>query len=97
MGGRKMQETLRKLREEWKAIDQGGSPNHGLWKLADEACNEAHKVVEVWLDKLKAEAAAHRAQQLALVEELKAWTQRNVERTEPHELEGLLARTAPVL
>lgn len=88
MGGRKMQETLRKLREEWKAIDQGGSPNHGLWKRFDEACNEAHKVVEVWLDKLKAEAAAHRAQRLALVEELKAWTQRNVERTEPHEWKG---------
>jgi hypothetical protein len=85
MGGRKMQETLRKLREEWKAIDQGGTPNHALWKRFDEACNEAHKVVEVWLDKLKAEAAAHRAQRMALIDELKAWTQRNVERTEPHE------------
>lgn len=73
MGGRKMQETLRSLREQWKQTDQGGVPNHALWKRFDEACNEAHKVVEVWLDKLKAEAAEHRNQRLALIEELKAW------------------------
>jgi hypothetical protein len=85
MGGRKMQETLRQLREQWKLTDQGGVPNHALWKRFDEACNEAHKVVEVWLDKLKAETAAHKAQRMALIDELKAWTQRNVERTEPHE------------
>jgi ATP-dependent RNA helicase SUPV3L1/SUV3 len=72
-GGRKMQETLRQLREQWKQTDQGGVPNHGLWKRFDEACNEAHKVVEAWLDKIKAEAAEHRAQRLALIEELKAW------------------------
>ena len=85
MGGRKMQETLRHLREQWKTVDQGGAPNHALWKRFDEACNEAHKVVEAWLDKLKAETAAHKAQRLALIEEVKAWTQRNEERTEPHE------------
>ena len=85
MGGRKMQETLRQLRDEWKLTDQGGVPNHALWKRFDEACNEAHKVVEVWLDKLKAETAAHKAQRMALIDELKVWTQRNVERTEPHE------------
>lgn len=73
MGGRKMQETLRTLREQWKQTDQGGVPNHALWKRFDEACNEAHKVVEVWLDKLKAEAAEHRSQRLALIEELKVW------------------------
>jgi hypothetical protein len=85
MGGRKMQETLRQLREQWKTTDQGGVPNHALWKRFDEACNEAHKVVEAWLDKLKAETAAHRAQRMAMIDELRAWTQRNVERTEPHE------------
>lgn len=85
LGGRKMQETLRALREQWKATDQGGVPNHALWKRFDEACNEAHKVVEAWLEKIKAESAEHRAQRLALIDELKAWTQRNVERTEPHE------------
>jgi len=85
MGGRKMQETLRQLREQWKTVDQGGAPNHALWKRFDEACNEAHKVVEAWLEKLKAETAAHKAQRLALIEEVKAWTQRNDARTEPHE------------
>ncbi len=77
MGGRKMQETLRALREQWKQTDQGGVPNHGLWKRFDEACNEAHKVVEAWLDKLKAEAAEHRAQRLALIDEVKAWAGAN--------------------
>ena len=74
MGGRKMQEALRQLREEWKQTDQGGLPNHGLWKRFDQACNRAHKVVESWLDKVRAESAEHRAQRLALIEELKAWT-----------------------
>jgi hypothetical protein len=73
LGGRKMQETLRHLREEWKATDQGGVPNHGLWKRFDEACNLAHKVVEDWLEKVRADAAANRAQRLALIEEVKAW------------------------
>ena len=85
LGGRKVQESLRALREQWKQTDQGGVPNHGLWKRFDDACNEAHKVVEAWLDKVKAESAEHRAQRLALIDELKAWTQRNVERLEPHE------------
>ncbi|OIQ76170.1 hypothetical protein GALL_421530 [mine drainage metagenome] len=77
IGGRKMQETLRHLREQWKLTDQGGAPNHGLWKRFDDACNEAHKVVEAWLDKLKAETAEHRGQRLALIEEVKAWAQAN--------------------
>jgi ATP-dependent RNA helicase SUPV3L1/SUV3 len=74
MGGRKMQETLRQLREQWKQTDQGGLPNHALWKRFDQACNRAHKVVEEWLEKVRAETAEHRAQRLALIEELKAWT-----------------------
>ena len=73
MGGRKMQETLRQLREQWKQTDQGGLPNHGLWKRFDQACNRAHKVVEEWLEKVRAETAEHRAQRLALIEELKTW------------------------
>ncbi|EHL20893.1 hypothetical protein KYG_20420 [Acidovorax sp. NO-1] len=75
LGGRKMQETLRSLREQWKQADQGGAPNHGLWKKFDEACNAAHKVVEAWLDKIRTEAAEHKAQRLALIEEVKAWAQ----------------------
>jgi len=74
LGGRKMQETLRNLREQWKQSDQGGVPNHALWKRFDEACNEAHKVVEAWLEKVRADAAEHRAHRLALIEEVKAWT-----------------------
>jgi hypothetical protein len=76
-GGRKMQEQLRALREQWKQVDQGGPPNHALWKRFDEACNEAHKVVEAWLDKVKAEAAESRAHRLALIEEVKAWAGQN--------------------
>ncbi len=84
-GGRKMQEVLRHLREQWKTTDQGGVPNHALWKRFDHACNEAHKVVELWLDKVKAESAEHKAQRLALIEEIKAFTAACAARTEPHE------------
>ncbi|MDP1967620.1 MAG: DUF349 domain-containing protein, partial [Burkholderiaceae bacterium] len=77
IGGRKMQETLRALREQWKQTDQGGIPNHGLWKRFDEACNEAYKVVEAWLEKIKSEAAEHKAQRLALIEELRVWAAEN--------------------
>jgi ATP-dependent RNA helicase SUPV3L1/SUV3 len=72
-GGRKMQETLRHLREQWKQVDQGGPPNHALWKRFDEACNEAYKVVQEWLEKIKSEAAEHKTARLALIAELKAW------------------------
>jgi hypothetical protein len=75
LGGRKMQETLRSLREQWKKADQGGAPNHALWKKFDEACNAAHKVVETWLDRIRAEAAEHKTQRLALIDEVKAWAQ----------------------
>jgi ATP-dependent RNA helicase SUPV3L1/SUV3 len=77
LGGRKMQDTLRQMREQWKQTDQGGVPNHALWKRFDEACNEAHKVVESWLEKAKAESAEHKAQRLALIEEVKAWAAAN--------------------
>jgi ATP-dependent RNA helicase SUPV3L1/SUV3 len=77
LGGRKMQESLRTLRDQWKQTDQGGIPNHALWKRFDEACNEAYKVVEAWLDKVKAESAEHKAQRLALIEEVNAWASAN--------------------
>nr|WP_236589462.1 DUF349 domain-containing protein [Ramlibacter aurantiacus] len=72
-GGRKMQEQLRSLREQWKQLDQGGAPNHALWKRFDEACNQAYKVVEAWLEKVKSESAEHRARRLALIDEVRAW------------------------
>ncbi len=72
-GGRKMQEILRELREQWKQTDQGGMPNHALWKRFDQACNRAHKVVESWLDKVRAESTQHREARLQLIAELKTW------------------------
>ncbi|WP_199226425.1 DUF349 domain-containing protein [Limnohabitans sp. 2KL-1] len=74
VGGRKMQDKLRQLRESWKQTDQGGLPNHALWKRFDAACNEAYKTVLLWLEQIKKESADHRAQRLALLEEVKAWT-----------------------
>ncbi|MEB2348120.1 MAG: DUF349 domain-containing protein [Comamonadaceae bacterium] len=75
ISGRKMQELLRQLREQWKQADQGAVANHALWKKFDDACNAAHKVVEAWLEKSRAEAAEHRAQREALISEVGAWTQ----------------------
>ncbi|MCT9809161.1 DUF349 domain-containing protein [Acidovorax sp. Be4] len=74
LGGRKMQESLRTLREQWKQADQGAAANHALWKRFDEACNAAHKVVEAWLDRVRSEAANNKAQRVQLIEEVKAWT-----------------------
>ncbi len=74
MGGRKLQETLRNLREQWKKIDKEAAPNPGLWKRFDSACNRAHEVVDVWLKEARAQTTAHKAQRLALIEEVKAWT-----------------------
>lgn len=75
LGGRKVQESLRHLREQWKQLDQGAAPNHGLWKQFDEACNAAYKVVEGWLDKVRSESAQHKASRTTLIEELRAWGQ----------------------
>jgi hypothetical protein len=75
LGGRKQQEALRHIREQWKTSDQGGVPNHGLWKRFDEACNQAYKVVEVWLEKAREQQEATRAQRRALMDELRDWTQ----------------------
>jgi len=82
LGGRKMQETLRTLRDQWKQADQGGVPNHALWKRFDEACNEAHKVVEAWLEKVRADAAEHRGLRVALIEEVKAWAAAHADATD---------------
>ena len=73
MGGRKMQETLRELREQWKQTDQGGMPNHALWKRFDQACNRAYQVVEAWHEKVKTESELHKSQRLELIAQLQAW------------------------
>ncbi|MDB5965304.1 MAG: hypothetical protein JWQ72_1804, partial [Polaromonas sp.] len=77
MGGRKQQEALRQMREQWKASDQGGTPNHALWKRFDDACNEAHKVVETWLETVKEQSEAARAQRKVLIDEVLAWAEAN--------------------
>ncbi len=79
LGGRKMQDKLRQLRDGWKQMDQGGLPNHALWKRFDGACNEAYKSVQAWLEQMKKESAEQRAQRVALMEEVKAWTSANAE------------------
>jgi hypothetical protein len=78
-GGRKMQDKLRQLRDSWKQADQGNLPNHTLWKRFDAACNEAYKTVVAWLEQMKKESADHRAQRVALMDEVKAWTAENAE------------------
>ncbi len=81
-GGRKIQETLRALREQWKATDQGGAPNHALWKKFDEACNQAHKLVEAWIAKLKEQGEAVRGQRLAMIDALKVWTEAHADNSD---------------
>jgi len=75
LGGRKQQEALRAMREQWKTSDQGGTPNHSLWKRFDDACNEAHKVVEAWLEKTKEQTEATKAQRRVLIDEVLAWAE----------------------
>jgi hypothetical protein len=79
VGGRKMQDKLRQLRDGWKQIDQGGLPNHALWKRFDAACNEAYKTVQAWLEQMKKDSADQRAQRMALMDEVKAWTAENAQ------------------
>ena len=77
-----MQDTLRQLRDAWKQTDQGGQPNHALWKRFDQACNRAYPFVQGWLEKTKAESQAHREQRLALLAEVAAWTEAHVGNTD---------------
>jgi len=79
VGGRKMQDKLRQLRDSWKQIDQGGLPNHALWKRFDAACNDAYKTVLAWLEQMKKDSADQRAQRVALMDEVKAWTAENAQ------------------
>jgi len=82
LGGRKQQDALRNMRDQWKTSDQGGTPNHALWKRFDDACNEAHKVVEAWLEKVKEQADAHKAQRQALIDEVLAWAEAHKDNTD---------------
>ena len=70
---RKLQDMLRQLREQWKEVDQGGVPNHALWRRFDQACNEAYRIVQAWLAHMKQQAAEQKGLRLALLTEVKAW------------------------
>jgi hypothetical protein len=72
--GRKLQEAIRKLREEWKIADAGGAPNLALWKRFDRACSAAHRFVDEWLEKSRAETARHKAEREALIAQVEAWS-----------------------
>ena len=90
LGGRKQQEALRIMREQWKTSDQGGTPNHALWKRFDDACNEAHKVVEAWLEKVKEQSETVKAERRVLIDEVLAWAEANKGNTDwKHQIRAL--------
>lgn len=72
--GRKQQEAIRQLRDQWKQSDQGGMANHAAWKHFDDACNAAYQVVETWLAKLREQEGQVKATRDALLTELHDWT-----------------------
>jgi ATP-dependent RNA helicase SUPV3L1/SUV3 len=82
LGGRKQQDAVRGLRDAWKQTDQGGLPNHGMWRKFDEACNEAHKIVEAWIEQVKAHEAQHKAERIVIIEEIQAWFAAHSARTD---------------
>ena len=82
LGGRKQQEVIRNLREQWKQTDQGGMANNAMWKHFDEACNTAHKVVEEWIGKVKQDEAEHKKQREALIAQVQTWTSENAQRSD---------------
>ena len=82
LGGRKQQDAVRGLRDAWKQTDQGGLPNHGMWRKFDEACNEAHKIVEAWIEQVKAYEAQHKAERIVIIEEIQNWNVANSARTD---------------
>ena len=73
--GRKLQDAIRQLREQWKALDQAHAPSPALWKPFDQACNTAYKRVEAWLQQMRQQGEATRQQRSTLIQELKAWTE----------------------
>jgi hypothetical protein len=76
MGGRKLQEQLRGLREQWKRADSahGALPGATLFKAFDTACVELHQSVDVWLKQVKEQSEQTRAQRQGLMDEVRAWT-----------------------
>lgn len=76
VGGRKLQEQLRGLREQWKRADSahGALPGATLFKAFDTACVELHQWVDAWLKQVKEQSEQTKAQRQALMDEVRAWT-----------------------
>ena len=76
LGGRKLQEQLRGLREQWKRADSahGALPGATLFKAFDTACVELHQWVDVWLKQVKEQSEQTKAQRQGLMDEVRAWT-----------------------
>ncbi len=81
LGGKKMQESLRHLREEWKQTDQGGAANPVLWKAFDDACNAAYPVVQAWIDQIKIEQSKNKEQRLVLLSQMQNWAANQAQTT----------------
>lgn len=75
LGGRKLQEQLRGLREQWKRADSahGALPGATLFKAFDAACVELHQWVDAWLKQVKEQSEQTKAQRQALMDEVRAW------------------------
>jgi hypothetical protein len=75
VGGRKLQEQLRGLREQWKRADSahGALPGATLFKAFDAACVELHQWVDAWLKEVKAQSEQTKAQRQSLMDEVRAW------------------------
>ncbi len=94
LGGRKQQDAVRGLRDAWKQTDQGGLPNHGMWRKFDEACNEAHKIVEAWIEQVKANEAQHKAERIVIIEEIQNWSAAHSARTDWKQIDRELHQLA---
>jgi ATP-dependent RNA helicase SUPV3L1/SUV3 len=75
LGGRKLQEQLRGLREQWKRADSahGALPGATLFKAFDAACVALHQWVDAWLKQVKEQSEQTKAQRQALMDEVRAW------------------------
>lgn len=69
----KLQNALRELRTQWKALDHLYPANAALWKQFDQACSAAHLRVQAWLEQSRGQVQQHRAQRQALIEEVRLW------------------------
>jgi ATP-dependent RNA helicase SUPV3L1/SUV3 len=73
MSPRAIGDTLKSLRDEWKALDKTGEANGVLWARFDAACKLAFVPVEAYLAQEKARTQAVEKQRRDLLAEVNAW------------------------